>query len=149
LGGFKVQGKTAAKAQAMIEDALALQEAGCYAIVLEAVPEPVARHITNILSVPTIGIGAGVGCSGQVLVQQDMLGLYGRVPKFCKTYRNLSSEIVMALKEYSADVKSGSFPSEEHCYPMPEDELAKFMKMVGQDQHKTVEDHHKVEAASA
>ncbi|KAG0222897.1 hypothetical protein BGX31_008814 [Mortierella sp. GBA43] len=149
LGGFKVQGKTAAKAQAMIEDALALQEAGCYAIVLEAVPEPVARHITNILSVPTIGIGAGVGCSGQVLVQQDMLGLYGRVPKFCKTYRNLSNEIVMALKEYSADVKSGSFPSEEHCYPMPEDELAKFMKMVGQDQHKTVEDHHKVEAASA
>ncbi|KAF9126662.1 hypothetical protein BG015_004657, partial [Linnemannia schmuckeri] len=89
----QVQGKTAAKAKGIIEDAQALQEAGCFAVVLEAVPEPVATHVTNILNIPTIGIGAGVGCSGQVLVQQDMLGLYGRVPKFCKTYRSLADEI--------------------------------------------------------
>ncbi|KAG0309278.1 hypothetical protein BGZ98_003880 [Dissophora globulifera] len=132
LGGYKVQGKTVAKAKAMIEDALALQDAGCYAIVLEAVPEPVARHITNVISVPTIGIGAGAGCSGQVLVQQDMLGMYGRVPRFCKTYRNLADEVVGALKEYSADVKSGAFPAEEHCYPMPQEELKRFMKMIEQ-----------------
>ncbi|KAG0069081.1 hypothetical protein BGZ93_005892 [Podila epicladia] len=133
LGGYKVQGKTAAKAKAMIEDALALQEAGCYAVVLEAVPEPVARHITKVLSIPTIGIGAGVGCSGQVLVQQDMLGLYGRVPRFCKTYRSLADDIVGALKEYSADVKSGAFPAVEHTYPMPQEELNRFLRMVGED----------------
>ncbi|KAG0366521.1 hypothetical protein BGZ54_005231 [Gamsiella multidivaricata] len=137
LGGYKVQGKTVAKAKAMMEDALALQRAGCYAIVLEAVPEPVARHITNILSIPTIGIGAGAGCSGQVLVQQDMLGLYGRVPRFCKTYRNLADEIVGALQEYSADVKSGAFPAEEHCYPMPQAELDRFMHMIAEEkQHE-------------
>ncbi|KAG0252745.1 hypothetical protein BG011_006824 [Mortierella polycephala] len=133
LGGFKVQGKTVAKAKAMIEDAIALQQAGCYAVVLEAVPEPVATHITNVLSIPTIGIGAGAGCSGQVLVQQDMLGLYGRVPKFCKTYRSLADEIVMALREYSSDVKTGAFPAEEHCYPMPQEELNRFMRMIGQE----------------
>ncbi|KAF9086068.1 hypothetical protein BGX29_006894 [Mortierella sp. GBA35] len=132
LGGYKVQGKTVAKAKAMIEDAIALQQAGCYAIVLEAVPEPVARHITDILSIPTIGIGAGAGCSGQVLVQQDMLGLYGQVPRFCKTYRSLADEIVGALREYSADVKSGAFPAEEHCYPMPQEELKRFMNMVNE-----------------
>ncbi|KAF9088313.1 hypothetical protein BGX29_007336 [Mortierella sp. GBA35] len=144
LGGFKVQGKTAAKAKGIIEDALALQEAGCYGVVLEAVPEAVATHVTNVLSIPTIGIGAGAGCSGQVLVQQDMLGLYGRVPKFCKTYRNLADEIVGALKEYSADVKSGAFPAEEHCYPMPQEELNRFMRMIGQDQQEEPEkDTHK------
>ncbi|KAG0222619.1 hypothetical protein BGW41_005929 [Actinomortierella wolfii] len=133
LGGYKVQGKTVAKAKAMIDDALALQEAGCYAVVLEAVPEPVATHITKILSIPTIGIGAGPGCSGQVLVQQDMLGLYGKVPRFCKTYRSLADEIVGALKEYSAEVKSGTFPAVEHTYPMPQEELNRFRRMIGED----------------
>ncbi|KAF9165348.1 hypothetical protein DFQ27_009314 [Actinomortierella ambigua] len=133
LGGYKVQGKTVAKAKAMLEDALALQEAGCYAIVLEAVPEPVATHITKMLSIPTIGIGAGPGCSGQVLVQQDMLGLYGKVPRFCKTYRSLADEIVGALKEYGADVKSGSFPAVEHTYPMPQEELNRFRSMIGEE----------------
>ncbi|KAF9179280.1 hypothetical protein BGZ51_007026 [Haplosporangium sp. Z 767] len=142
LGGYKVQGKTTAKAKAMIDDALALQDAGCYAIVLEAVPEPVARHITDVLSIPTIGIGAGAGCSGQVLVLQDMLGLYGRVPRFCKTYRNLADEIVDALKEYSADVKSGTFPAKEHCYPMPQEELNRFLHMTGQEQHKPDTEKH-------
>ncbi|KAG0290743.1 hypothetical protein BGZ96_005815 [Linnemannia gamsii] len=141
LGGFKVQGKTAAKAKGIIEDAEALQEAGCFAIVLEAVPEPVATHVTNILNIPTIGIGAGVGCSGQVLVQQDMLGLYGRVPKFCKTYRSLADEIVGALKEYSADVKSGAFPAAEHCYSMPQEELNRFMRMIGQDEQEDDDKH--------
>ncbi|KAF9437121.1 hypothetical protein BGZ76_001902 [Entomortierella beljakovae] len=136
LGGYKVQGKTASKAKAMIEDAIALQQAGCFAIVLEAVPEPVARHITSILSIPTIGIGAGVGCSGQVLVQQDMLGLYGRVPRFCKTYRSLADEIVGALREYSADVKSGAFPAQEHCYPMPQDELDRFIRMTSESDNQ-------------
>ncbi|KAF9209169.1 hypothetical protein BGZ49_005956 [Haplosporangium sp. Z 27] len=138
LGGYKVQGKTAAKAKVMIEDAIALQKAGCFAIVLEAVPEPVARHITNILTIPTIGIGAGAGCSGQVLVQQDMLGLYGRVPRFCKTYRSLADDIVGAMREYSADVKSGTFPGPEHCYPMPQEELERFMRMINEpaDEHQ-------------
>ncbi|KAF8931519.1 3-methyl-2-oxobutanoate hydroxymethyltransferase [Dissophora ornata] len=145
LGGYKVQGKTVAKAKAMIEDALALQQAGCYAIVLEAVPEQVARHITNVLNIPTIGIGAGAGCSGQVLVQQDMLGLYGRVPRFCKTYRSLADDIVGALREYSADVKSGAFPSEEHCYPMPQAELERFMSMIGEEK-AAVEGQQKVAA---
>ncbi|KAF9432530.1 hypothetical protein BGZ76_010662 [Entomortierella beljakovae] len=134
LGGYKVQGKSVAKAKAMLEDALALQKAGCYAVVLEAVPEPVARYITDSLSIPTIGIGAGAGCSGQVLVMQDMLGLYGRVPRFCKTYRNLADEIVGALKEYSDEVKTGAFPSEQHCYPMPQEELNKFTSMIEQEQ---------------
>ncbi|KAG0066358.1 hypothetical protein BGZ89_007367 [Linnemannia elongata] len=148
LGGFKVQGKTAAKAKGIIEDAQALQDAGCFAVVLEAVPEPVATHVTNILNIPTIGIGAGVGCSGQVLVQQDMLGLYGRVPKFCKTYRSLADEIVGALKEYSAEVKSGAFPAAEHCYPMPQEELNRFMRMIGQDEQEEEpeSDKHKASA---
>ncbi|KAF9970039.1 hypothetical protein BGZ73_007357 [Actinomortierella ambigua] len=133
LGGYKVQGKTVSKAMAMLEDAKALQEAGCFAIVLEAVPEPVATHITKVLSIPTIGIGAGAGCSGQVLVQQDMLGLYGRVPRFCKTYRSLADEIVGALKEYGADVKAGSFPAIEHTYPMPQEELNRFRRMIGEE----------------
>ncbi|KAF9296853.1 hypothetical protein BGZ88_011710 [Linnemannia elongata] len=144
LGGYKVQGKTVAKAKAMIEDAIALQQAGCYAIVLEAVPEPVARHITDILSIPTIGIGAGAGCSGQVLVQQDMLGLYGQVPRFCKTYRSLADDIVGALREFSADVKSRAFPAAEHCYPMPQEELKRFMNMV----HEQKEGEHKGASAS-
>ncbi|KAF9581187.1 hypothetical protein BGW38_001892 [Lunasporangiospora selenospora] len=133
LGGYKVQGKSVAKARAMIDDAIALQEAGCYAIVLEAVPAPVATHITNVLSIPTIGIGAGAGCSGQVLVQQDMLGLYGRVPRFCKTYRALADDIVGALKEFSADVKSRAFPADEHTYPMPQEELSRFLQFMSAD----------------
>ncbi|KAF9904609.1 hypothetical protein EC991_002538 [Linnemannia zychae] len=140
LGGYKVQGKTVAKAKAMIEDAIALQQAGCYAVVLEAVPEPVARHITDTLSIPTIGIGAGAGCSGQVLVQQDMLGLYGQVPRFCKTYRSLADEIVGALREFSADVKSGVFPAEEHCYPMPQEELKRFMNMIHEQKGDELKD---------
>jgi 3-methyl-2-oxobutanoate hydroxymethyltransferase len=127
LGGFKAQGRSAAKAQQLVEDALALEGAGCFSIVLEAVPAPVAARVTKALSVPTIGIGAGPECDGQVLVWHDMLGLYeGRAPRFVKRYADLASEIRQALETYAAEVRSGRFPEEQHTYAMPEEELALF-----------------------
>jgi 3-methyl-2-oxobutanoate hydroxymethyltransferase len=127
LGGFKAQGRTAAKALQLVAEARALEAAGCFAIVLEAVPTAVAARITEALHVPTIGIGAGPDCDGQVLVYHDLLGLYeGRAPRFVKRYANLADEIRRALGEYVADVRGGAFPSEEHTYSMPEDELAEF-----------------------
>jgi 3-methyl-2-oxobutanoate hydroxymethyltransferase len=127
LGGFKAQGRTADKARRLREDALALEAAGCFAVVLEAVPAAVAVRITADLSVPTIGIGAGGGCDGQVLVWHDLLGLYeGRAPRFVKQYASLGAEIRRALEEYVADVRSGAFPEERHTYAMPEEELARF-----------------------
>ncbi len=127
LGGFKTQGKTAAAARILIEDALALEAAGCFAIVLEAIPAPVASEITRRLSIPTIGIGAGAGCDGQVLVYHDLLGLTeGHLPRFVKRYANLSREIRDALEAYASDVRQGTFPAEEHTYAMAEDELANF-----------------------
>ncbi|HSL63603.1 MAG TPA: 3-methyl-2-oxobutanoate hydroxymethyltransferase [Gaiellaceae bacterium] len=127
LGGFKAQGRTAEKARRLVEDALALEAAGCFAIVLEAVPAPVAEHVTGLLEVPTIGIGAGAGTDGQVLVWHDLLGLYeGRAPRFVKQYADLAAEIRRALSAYVADVRSGAFPEEQHTYAMPEEELARF-----------------------
>jgi 3-methyl-2-oxobutanoate hydroxymethyltransferase len=127
LGGFKTQGKTAAAARGLVADARALEAAGCFSVVLEAVPDPVAREITRTLSVPTIGIGAGPGCDGQVLVYHDLLGLTeGHLPRFVKRYANLSREIRDALEAYAADVRAGTFPDEEHTYAMPEEELAEF-----------------------
>ena len=127
LGGFKAQGRTASKARRLVADARALEAAGCFAVVLEAVPPPVAAAITRALEVPTIGIGAGPDCDGQVLVYHDLLGLYhGRSPRFVKRYADLATEIRRALGAYVADVRSGSFPGEEHTYSMPEDELLEF-----------------------
>ena len=127
LGGFKAQGRTAAKAVEVYEDALALQEAGCFAIVLEAVPTPVAEAITDALEIPTIGIGAGASCDGQVLVWHDLLGLYeGHAPRFVKQYANLAPVIQTAISDYAAEVRSGSFPAEQHTYSIPEEELALF-----------------------
>ncbi|PWU19290.1 MAG: 3-methyl-2-oxobutanoate hydroxymethyltransferase [Candidatus Rokuibacteriota bacterium] len=127
LGGFKTQGKTAAAARRLVADAHALEDAGCMSIVLEAIPAPVAERITADLAVPTIGIGAGPHCDGQVLVYHDLLGLTeGHLPRFVKRYANLSREIRDALEAYAADVRSGSFPGEEHTYAMPEEELAQF-----------------------
>jgi 3-methyl-2-oxobutanoate hydroxymethyltransferase len=127
LGGYKAQGRTAAKARALLADAQALQDAGCFAIVLEAVPAPVAARISQALRIPTIGIGAGPGCDGQVLVWHDLLGLTeGRAPRFVKRYAHLAEDIRMALAAYSADVRSGAFPTEEHSYGIPEEELALF-----------------------
>ena len=133
LGGFKAQGRTAAKAVQLYEDALALQEAGCFAIVLEAVPTPVADAITRTLEIPTIGIGAGAGCDGQVLVWHDLLGLYdGHAPRFVKQYAELAPVIQAAVADYAAEVRSGSFPAEQHTYSIPEEELALFEDALGE-----------------
>jgi 3-methyl-2-oxobutanoate hydroxymethyltransferase len=127
LGGFKTQGKTAEGAQRLLADAHALEAAGCMSIVLEAIPAPVAAGITSEVSIPTIGIGAGPECDGQVLVYHDLLGLTeGHLPRFVKRYANLSREIRDALEAYAADVRAGAFPGEEHTYAMSEDELALF-----------------------
>src|SRR6185436_12815130 len=127
LGGFKAQGRTAEKAVRLYEDALALEAAGCFAIVLEAVPAPVASRITEALTVPTIGIGAGAGTDGQVLVWHDLLGLYeGHAPRFVKQYAGLAGEISRALEAYVAEVRSGAFPEEKHTYAMPQEELEAF-----------------------
>jgi 3-methyl-2-oxobutanoate hydroxymethyltransferase len=127
LGGFKAQGRNADKAVQLYEDALALQSAGCFALVLEAVPSPVAARITEALSIPTIGIGAGAACDGQVLVWHDLLGLYsGRAPRFVKQYAELAPVIEDAVSRYAAEVRSGAFPEEQHTYGMSEDELALF-----------------------
>ena len=129
LGGFKTQGRTAAKARRLLSDALALEAAGCFAIVLEAVPTPVAARITEALTVPTIGIGAGPDCDGQVLVYHDLLGLTeGRAPRFVKRYANLAEEVRRALTTYSEEVRSGVYPAEEHTYAMPDEELGLFSK---------------------
>jgi 3-methyl-2-oxobutanoate hydroxymethyltransferase len=127
LGGFKAQGRTADRAQELIEDALALQAAGCFAIVLEAVPAPVARAATQALGVPTIGIGAGGDTDGQVLVWHDMLGYSeGHAPRFVKRYAELGEAIAEALGRYAEDVRSGVFPEEQHTYTMPDEERAAF-----------------------
>ena len=127
LGGFKAQGRTAEQARRLYDDALALEAAGCFAVVLEAVPAPVAARITEALSVPTIGIGAGPDCDGQVLVYHDLLGFYdGPSPRFVKRYADLASEIRTALETYAADVREGRFPEEQHTYSIPDDEVAEF-----------------------
>lgn len=129
LGGYRVQGKTAVSAQKLLQDALALQEAGCFAIVLEAVPAPVAAAISQKLTIPTIGIGAGAACDGQVLVWHDLLGLSdGRLPRFVKQYANLSAVITEALAAYKQEVTTRTFPAEAHTYPMPAEELAAFLE---------------------
>ncbi len=132
LGGFKTQGKTAEAARRLVDDALALEAAGCVLLVLEAVPAPVATEITRRLSIPTIGIGAGAGCDGQVLVYHDLLGLTeGHLPRFVKRYANLSREIRDALEAYAAEVRSGAFPAAEHAYEMSDEELEAFEAAVG------------------
>ena len=120
VGGFKVQGKDLAAAEALVEDAHALVEAGVFSIVLEAVPDEVARLVTEAVPVPTIGIGAGRWCDGQVLVLHDVLGLEDRIrPKFVRRYASLKADGVAALGAWAADVRSGAFPSEEETYHLP------------------------------
>jgi 3-methyl-2-oxobutanoate hydroxymethyltransferase len=127
LGGFKAQGRTADAALRLLDDALALQDAGCFSIVLEAVPAPIAARITELLEVPTIGIGAGASCDGQVLVWHDMLGMYsGAVPRFVKRYADIAEEIGDALAAYAQDVRTGAFPEEQHTYAIPDEELDRF-----------------------
>ena len=128
LGGYKVQARTAHSARRLREDALILQEAGCFSLVLEAVPAPVGEAISKKLTIPTIGIGAGPGCDGQVLVFHDVLGLFDRfVPKFARQYADLRRPILEALRAYRAEVESGAFPTKEHSFGMSEFDLQGFL----------------------
>jgi 3-methyl-2-oxobutanoate hydroxymethyltransferase len=126
LGGFKAQGRTAEKARGLFGDAQALERAGCFSLVLEAVPAPVAARITDAMEIPTIGIGAGAGCDGQVLVYHDLLGYQEGGPRFVKQYAKLGPTIRAALERYAEEVRSGAFPEERHTYAIPEEELALF-----------------------
>ena len=126
FGGFKVQGKTAEAAQKMVDDALAVQEAGAFAVVLECVPAKLAAIISKKLTIPTIGIGAGAGCDGQVLVYQDMLALFSDFkPKFVKHFGNIGPQMTAAFKAYDEEVKAGTFPAEEHTFKIDEEALEK------------------------
>ncbi len=117
LGGFKVQGKTKSAAQRIIDDALALEEAGAYAVVLEAIPADVAARVTDALTIPTIGIGAGPSCDGQVLVCYDLLGMnLGHTPKFAKAFADVGERVRDAAKSFASAVRERSFPAPEHCY---------------------------------
>lgn len=129
LGGYKTQGKTAAAAKKLIDDALALQEAGCFAIVMESMPTQLARLISEKLTIPTIGIGAGSACDGQVLVINDVLGLFDRfLPKFVKQYANFFESAVNAVEQYIDDVQTRAFPAEEHETVMAADEWEKLIQ---------------------
>ncbi len=126
FGGFKVQGKTTEAANSLIEQALRLQDAGCFALVIECVPAALGEIITARLEIPSIGIGAGPGCDGQVLVMHDMLGLFDRfVPKFVKRFAELGQEFQKAAQEYSRQVKAGVFPGPEQVFNMSQEELEK------------------------
>jgi 3-methyl-2-oxobutanoate hydroxymethyltransferase len=128
LGGFKPQAKNAVAARKLLEDALALEAAGCFAIVLESVPARLAEYVSKRLGVPTIGIGAGVGCDGQVLVTHDMLGLFDRfTPKFVKKYANLHTDMQRAIGAYIDDVETRRFPAPEHTVNMPDTEWDEFL----------------------
>ncbi|CRG84487.1 3-methyl-2-oxobutanoatehydroxymethyltransferase [Talaromyces islandicus] len=132
LGGFRAQGKTAAGALKLLEDAYAVQEAGAFMVVLEAIPAEIASIVTEKLSIPTIGIGAGNGCSGQVLVQVDMTGNFepGRhLPKFVKKYADAWSEITKGIEQYRTEVKAREYPAKEHTYPIAEEHVTEFQKL--------------------
>jgi 3-methyl-2-oxobutanoate hydroxymethyltransferase len=123
LGGFRAQGKTAAAAKRLLEDALLLEEAGCFSLVLESVPARLAELVSQRINIPTIGIGAGAGCDGQVLVTHDLLGLFDRfTPKFVKKYASLHAEMRRAFGEFIDDVQARSFPGPEHSIDMAEEE---------------------------
>ena len=126
LGGHRVQGKTQQAAQKLLDDARALQEAGAFAVVLECVPEKLADKVTKELEIPTIGIGAGSGCDGQVLVYQDMLGMFSDfTPKFVKKFANVGQVMKEAFKSYIDEMQQVSFPSQEHCYSIDDDIIEK------------------------
>ncbi|KAL2366609.1 hypothetical protein RJZ56_000442 [Blastomyces dermatitidis] len=136
LGGFRVQGKSTAGALRVLNDALAVQEAGAFMVVLEAVPSEIARTITDRLKIPTIGIGAGAGCSGQVLVQVDMTGNFppGRyLPKFVKKYGDVWGESLRAIEKYRDEVKSGEYPSLEYTYPISKEDVEEFEKLANRN----------------
>lgn len=124
LGGFKVQGKDEAAARRTLEEAQAMESVGAFSIVLEAIPAPLAKLITEKIKIPTIGIGAGVHCDGQVLVLHDLIGLFDRfTPKFVKKYANVSEDILSAMNAYAKEVETGEFPGPEHSFTMTDDVL--------------------------
>ncbi len=126
FGGHKVQGKSEQAAKKLVDDALAIEKAGAFAVVLECVPAKLAKVISEKLSIPTIGIGAGAGCDGQVLVYQDMLGMFSDfTPKFVKKFANVGEIMTQAFKDYDAAVKDGSFPEEKHTYAIDDDVIEK------------------------
>ena len=130
LGGFKVQGKSAQAARQLIDDALALEAAGCFSIVLEAIPAPLAEHITGRLAIPTIGIGAGPDCDGQVLVIHDLVGLYDRfTPKFVKQYARINEPVGEALRQYREEVQNRAFPTAAHSFTMKAEEMDRLLKL--------------------
>ena len=131
LGGFRAQGKTASAAKRLVEDALLLEEAGCFSIVLESVPARLAELISKRLSIPTIGIGAGNGCDGQVLVTHDLLGLFDRfTPKFVRKYADFHSQMQRAFADYIEDVETKRFPAQEHTVEMADEQWAELLKEI-------------------
>jgi 3-methyl-2-oxobutanoate hydroxymethyltransferase len=133
LGGFKVQGNTAEAALRVVDDALALEEAGAFMVLLEGVPAECGRLVTEKLRVPTIGVGAGPYCDGQAVLLSDLIGMYPVfTPKFVKRYAMLGDEIVKAVSAYVSEIKSGVFPGPEHCYKMKEGEMARLEQMLQQ-----------------
>ncbi len=144
FGGWLVQGRTASAAERLHQDALALQEAGCFAIVLESVPDRLATWITDALRIPTIGIGAGPGCSGQVLVYHDLLGMFDRfTPKFVRRYAEIGQAILAALEAYRTDVESGAFPTVEHSYAVDEAEWEAFLEASGVPPQSSAPERHR------
>jgi 3-methyl-2-oxobutanoate hydroxymethyltransferase len=132
LGGYRAQGRTAERAIQVARDSFALQEAGCFSIVFEAIPAAVAAELVPRLEVPVIGIGAGPETDGQVLVFHDLLGIYdGHAPRFAKRYEDIKAQMVSGVAQYAAEVRSGTFPGPEHCYSIDEQELAEFRRAVG------------------
>jgi 3-methyl-2-oxobutanoate hydroxymethyltransferase len=132
LGGYKVQGRDAQTARLLIEDALAIQEAGAFAIILECVPGQVSKIVTERLRVPTISYGAGPHCDGQGLVAHDILGMFDRfTPRFVKKYADLGEQILRAFEAYVEDVTGAEFPTDEHSFHIKEDELAKVIDQAG------------------
>jgi 3-methyl-2-oxobutanoate hydroxymethyltransferase len=127
LGGYRAQGRTAERALSVARDALALQEAGCFSIVFEAIPSAVAEHLMPQLEIPVIGIGAGAATDGQVLVFHDLLGIYdGHAPRFAKRFADVKAQMVAGVAQYAHEVRSGAFPGPEHAYSIDDDELARF-----------------------
>jgi 3-methyl-2-oxobutanoate hydroxymethyltransferase len=136
FGGFRIQGRTADAAMKILEDALAIQDAGCFMLEFEAVPARIAKVISEQLEIPTIGIGAGVGCDGQILLSYDLLGVYTDFkPKFTKRYANLTEVAVAGLKAYVDEVKGGRFPDDEHSYGVDEREYEAFLTLVEKRRH--------------
>jgi len=136
FGGFRIQGRTAETAMKILEDALAIQDAGCFMLEFEAVPAKIAAVISKQLEIPTIGIGAGAGTDGQILLSYDLLGVFTDFkPKFTRRYANLTEVAVAGLKAYAADVRAGTFPDDDHSYAVDDKEYEKFLGLVEKRKH--------------